>query len=201
MRERLVAAQLIALAAVLIAWLGLGVALVGQARRSRGRHRRRDAASLIGMALQGVGLALVFSVHSRWAAVRASETVLAAVAVLLSAAAVLLIGSALRTLGRQWSLAARVLEGHQLITAGPYGFVRHPIYTGFLGLLLATGAAASSLLATTAATAIYVAGTLIRISREDRLLREAFGTAYEAYARKVPALIPKVRSGDGRRAV
>jgi protein-S-isoprenylcysteine O-methyltransferase Ste14 len=31
-------------------------------------------------------------------------------------------------LGRQWSLEARVLEGHRLIVEGPYRYVRHPIY-------------------------------------------------------------------------
>jgi protein-S-isoprenylcysteine O-methyltransferase Ste14 len=49
-----------------------------------------------------------------------------------------LTGSAVCALGKQWSIAARVVEGHELITDGPYRIVRHPIYAGMLGLLVAT---------------------------------------------------------------
>jgi len=49
--------------------------------------------------------------------------------------------SALRALGRQWSLQARVLEDHKLVREGPYRFVRHPIYSGILGMIVAGGLA------------------------------------------------------------
>jgi protein-S-isoprenylcysteine O-methyltransferase Ste14 len=48
---------------------------------------------------------------------------------------------AVRTLGRQWSLVARLADQHELITTGPYAAVRDPIYTALFGLLLATGVA------------------------------------------------------------
>jgi len=41
------------------------------------------------------------------------------------------------------SYAMRVLEGHKLITLGPYNVVRNPIYTGMFGMLMATGLAIS----------------------------------------------------------
>src|SRR5262245_26267636 len=44
-----------------------------------------------------------------------------------------------RTIGENWSASVTLKEGHELIQAGPYRFVRHPIYTGFL--LMALGAA------------------------------------------------------------
>src|SRR6266516_2939811 len=44
-------------------------------------------------------------------------------------------------LGRFWSNAITRKEGHQIIDTGPYGLVRHPIYTGLIGAILATGAA------------------------------------------------------------
>ena len=186
---------------VLVAWVGLGVALVLRARRGGGPPRRRAAGSLFGMALHGVGFGLVFSVHRQWTGMHAAEFVLTGLAIFLAAVAVLLVGSALRTLGKQWSLAARLLENHQLITTGPYALVRHPIYAGFLSLLLATGAAKSGLAATAGASVLYVIGTFIRTSREERLLREAFGAEYEAYARQVPALLPRIRTGAGPRLV
>lgn len=114
-----------------------------------------------------------------------------------------LVISAIRTLGKQWSLTARITEGHQLVTAGPYSLVRNPIYTGMWGLQLGTCMAFSAwwlgykMLAITAV--IYYAGTLLRVSREEKLLRAEVGTAFEEYASRVPALIPlprRVRTGD-----
>src|SRR5271165_6640566 len=37
-----------------------------------------------------------------------------------------------RHLGKNWSQEVTLKEGHELITSGPYGLVRHPIYTGLL---------------------------------------------------------------------
>src|SRR4029077_2537282 len=35
-------------------------------------------------------------------------------------------------LGRNWSRSVTIKQGHELISSGPYGVVRHPIYTGIL---------------------------------------------------------------------
>ena len=48
---------------------------------------------------------------------------------------------AVRTLGKQWAMRARLVEGHQLITVGPCAYIRNPIYTGMPGMLIATGLA------------------------------------------------------------
>jgi protein-S-isoprenylcysteine O-methyltransferase Ste14 len=103
----------------------------------------------------------------------------------------LFIWASVRRLGKQWSLEARLTEGHQLITDGPYGLVRHPIYTGLLGMLIATGLALSLPSVIVVAVLIYLAATLWRTRMEERLLREAFPEEYAAYAARVPALIPQ----------
>lgn len=100
--------------------------------------------------------------------------------------------AAIRTLGKQWSLQARITEDHDLITTGPYRFVRHPIYTAMLGLLLATGLAFSRPVGLGAGLLTFLAGTVLRIRVEERLLRATFGETYDAYARQVPAVVPRV---------
>jgi protein-S-isoprenylcysteine O-methyltransferase Ste14 len=40
------------------------------------------------------------------------------------------------------------------------------------------------------AAAVFVAGTLVRVRSEEKLLRETFGDEYETYARRVRAFIP-----------
>jgi protein-S-isoprenylcysteine O-methyltransferase Ste14 len=93
-------------------------------------------------------------------------------------------------LGKQWSLAARVLEGHDLITSGPYSVVRNPIYTGMFGMLLATGLAISHWIGLLIAVVIFSIGTAIRVHSEEKLLRAVFGEKFEAYSRRVPAVVP-----------
>ena len=101
-----------------------------------------------------------------------------------------LVLAAVRALGRQWSMAARLVEGHKLVTTGPYGLVRHPIYTGMLGMMLATGMALSRPLALAIGLPLGVIGTLIRIHFEEKLLREAFSGEFDDYKKRVQALIP-----------
>lgn len=103
-----------------------------------------------------------------------------------------LVIAAVNTLGKEWSLTARLVEGHKLATSGAYAYVRHPIYTGMLGMLIATGLAMSHWLALLVALAVFLVGTRIRVLHEEKLLREAFGPEFEDYARRVRAILPGV---------
>ena len=60
------------------------------------------------------------------------------------------------------------------------------------GMLLATGLAMAQWNALAIAIVVFLAGTYIRIRSEERLLRQAFGTEFDEYKRRVPALIPGV---------
>ena len=50
-------------------------------------------------------------------------------------------------LGHFWSNAITHKEGHRVIDTGPYGLVRHPIYTGLIAGMLATGVAVGTVTA------------------------------------------------------
>jgi protein-S-isoprenylcysteine O-methyltransferase Ste14 len=112
--------------------------------------------------------------------------------VAIAVASTWLVNAAARRLGKQWALAARLVEGHTLIQDGPYRFVRNPIYAGMFGMLVATGLAVTQWIPLLVASLLFIAGTYIRIRSEERLLREAFRSEFEAYARQVPALIPGI---------
>ena len=100
------------------------------------------------------------------------------------------------TLGKQWSLQARVLENHELVQRGPYRVVRHPIYTGMLGMLVAGGLAYGHWIGLLLGLVVYYIGTVMRIRSEERLLREQFGSAYTDYTHTVPAFLPLLLSRD-----
>jgi protein-S-isoprenylcysteine O-methyltransferase Ste14 len=184
-------------AVVLGCWFAFGGAFFLLNRGHAAADRKREPASLAGFALQMIGIAVVWFMRRPMFTPLAEtgkvlEVVLALVAVAASLSAVWMMFAAIRVLGRQWSLTARVLEGHKLITGGPYGLVRHPIYTALLGMILATGLAQSHWLALLIAIPVYLGGTVIRMRSEERLLKETFGAQYEAFARRVPALFPRL---------
>ena len=158
-------------------------------------EQKRDSKSIVGLILQALSFVVVCLFHRApftpiSSGSRAVAVSLSLAAMIAAVASVSIVKAAVNTLGKEWSVTARVVEGHRLATEGPYRLVRHPIYSGMLGILLATGLVTSHWLALIAAIVIYLIGTVIRIRSEERLLREAFGPEFEAYARSAPALVP-----------
>ena len=97
---------------------------------------------------------------------------------------------AIATLGRHYDLELEIHRDHELVRSGPYRLVRHPIYTG-LGLHFAGACLATGNLALIAGTLLVTYPALyLRAKTEERLLRERFGPAYDAYAREVGMLVP-----------
>jgi len=165
-------------------------------RQPQEREAKRESSSILGIVIQSAAFALVWMAQRPMpragAPLRASEIVLDVLAPVLSIASAWMGLSALRTLGRQWSYAARLVESHKLVTEGPYRLVRHPIYSAMLGMVLAANFAFGHWIGLFAAGIPFVIGTMMRIRSEEKLLREAFGAEYEDYARRVKAFIPFV---------
>jgi protein-S-isoprenylcysteine O-methyltransferase Ste14 len=61
-----------------------------------------------------------------------------------------------------------------------------------LGMLVATGLAVSYLPVLVIAVVVFIAGTVVRIRSEDKLLRETFGATFDDYARRVAAIVPGI---------
>lgn len=185
--------------AVIVCWWIFGLTFWLRKRPPRAREAKRDWTSLIGLLLQAAGYVCVWSsplLQKQFSPVTSRAPVvewgMAALTVSVAVASVWLVNAAARRLGKQWALAARLVEGHTLIQDGPYRIVRNPIYTGMFGMLLATGLAVTQWIPLLIAIVLFIPGTYIRIRSEERLLREAFGSEFEAYARNVPALIPGI---------
>lgn len=182
-------------AIVVASWFVFGIVFFARKKPPGAPESKRERASIPGIVLQGASYGIVWSVHRPFFSPIVSlskplEIALAVSTISVAVGSVWLVLSAIRTLGKQWSLGARLIEGHKLITEGPYRLVRNPIYTGMLGLLLATGLAVSHWAGLLIATVVYAVGTVVRVRSEEKLLRGAFGAAFDAYARRVPAVIP-----------
>ena len=180
---------------VMLCWFAFVGSFLFRRKPPSPPDQKRAPGSLVGVALQGMSFGIVWGVHREafTPIISAGDPVAMAAGLLAICAAVSsvwLINTALQTLGKEWSLTARVVEGHKLATTGPYAYVRHPIYTGMLGMLVATGLAVSHWAALPAALVIFFVGTLIRVRSEEKLLREAFGEQFDNYTRRVPAIVP-----------
>ena len=98
-----------------------------------------------------------------------------------------------RTLGRQWRFDAGLNAEHQLVRSGAYRFIRHPIYTSMLCMLLGTGLLTTRWMFLIVSVGLFLVGAEIRIRIEDALLASRFGDEFRDYQRKVPAYVPFVR--------
>jgi protein-S-isoprenylcysteine O-methyltransferase Ste14 len=94
------------------------------------------------------------------------------------------------TLGSNWGMPMTLREKPELITGGPYAFVRHPIYTGIIFAMLGTGL-------TVGAWWFFVlliafGYFLISAHREEKDMLQNFPDAYPAYRARTKRLIPFV---------
>ena len=82
-----------------------------------------------------------------------------------------------------------------LCTAGPYGFVRNPIYVGnmlmYLGIVIIAGSPNPTLMIITTMTFFLIQYSLI-ISLEEEKLSELFGEEYNVYRKNVRSIIPRI---------
>jgi protein-S-isoprenylcysteine O-methyltransferase Ste14 len=93
-------------------------------------------------------------------------------------------------LGRFWSNAITRKEDHSIVESGPYGLVRHPIYTGLILAILATGAAVATVASLLGAVLISF-GEWQKARMEERFLSAELGAeTYRAYSRRVPMIVP-----------
>ena len=96
-------------------------------------------------------------------------------------------------LGRFWSNSITHKEDHQIIDTGPYGLVRHPIYTGQIIGLLASGIAIATWTAMLGVILISL-GEWQKARMEERFLSVELGAeAYGTYCRRVPMIVPFLR--------
>jgi hypothetical protein len=72
-------------------------------------------------------------------------------------------------LGRFWSAPTALRENHEIIDRGPYGIVRHPIYTATLAFYLGTTLAFSAWW-TWALLTLLLLGYVLKALDEERFL-------------------------------
>jgi protein-S-isoprenylcysteine O-methyltransferase Ste14 len=94
-------------------------------------------------------------------------------------------------LGRNWSARALIRTNHELVTFGPYAYLRHPLYTGLL-VALAGSALVSGEYGALLGWILLVGIFAIKARREEHLLESEFGALYSTYRKATGFLLPRI---------
>ena len=95
-------------------------------------------------------------------------------------------------LGRFFTVNVAIADDHELITTGPYRYVRHPSYTGTLLIFLGFGLCTLNIFSLAAIFLPITAAFLWRMHVEETALREAFGERYREYTAATAQILPWV---------
>lgn len=96
-----------------------------------------------------------------------------------------------RSLAGNWSSSVTFKKDHELIQKGVYNYMRHPIYTGIL-LILIGSVLAIETLGIMVGFIIFFITFWLKLRQEEELMTKHFSKEYLIYKRKVKALIPFV---------
>jgi protein-S-isoprenylcysteine O-methyltransferase Ste14 len=111
---------------------------------------------------------------------------------LLNVAALSLFYLSHSQLGKNWSQSLDVRDGHKLVSSGIYSSIRHPMYTAFILTSIAQIALLPNFVAGFAGFPCFVLMCILRIPREEAMMKEHFGDEYVQYMKKTKRLVPGI---------
>ncbi len=169
------------------AWLAFWIYWLVSAASSKESVRSGWRTRLTGVSVVGV---FVIAGVLRGGSLAVHSLILAAIGALVFAGGIALAIWARLHLGRNWGMPMTQRAEPDLVTSGPYRFVRHPIYSGLLVAMLGTVLVNSLLGLIVVAVLVayfYYCGTV-----EERNLTATFPQAYPEYMSRTKMLIPFV---------
>jgi protein-S-isoprenylcysteine O-methyltransferase Ste14 len=100
-----------------------------------------------------------------------------------------------QTLGKNITPTVETREKHELVTGGPYRWVRHPLYTDGSSFFVSLSLVAASWFMGLASV-VVLAMLLTRLPKEEEKLIERFGDEYRAYMRRTGRLLPRIKGSS-----
>jgi protein-S-isoprenylcysteine O-methyltransferase Ste14 len=184
---------------VFVAALGISAWLRGRARRDTGTIKRSEEsrALIVGrlvIALPLFGSVLVYLLIPGWMAWAsiALPPLLRWLGVAMGMVAVPTVYWVLATLGSNVSETVLTKEDHQLVTSGPYRWVRHPLYVVGIGLFMSVGLMSANAFILGWTMVALISVRFVVVPREESALVAKFGDDYRRYQAKTGTLLPKL---------
>jgi protein-S-isoprenylcysteine O-methyltransferase Ste14 len=97
-----------------------------------------------------------------------------------------------QALGSNFNTTLVIRRDHELITRGPYRWVRHPMYSCFVLLFAGAFLASANLLIGFIGGVFLFALLYLRTPREEEQLREKFGSEYVRYRARTGLIFPRL---------
>ena len=126
----------------------------------------------------------------------ASATAAVELAALLLGLPLVLLGTAVNVLARHqlgptWANQIAIYEGHEMLTRGFFGLVRHPLYASLIWMFIGVAVACLNWAALLATVTVFIPAMHLRAGQEERLLSEAF-PGYATYRQRVGEFFPRL---------
>lgn len=106
-------------------------------------------------------------------------------------AGILLVWWAFETLGPHYRGGLGLWDDHRLVTRGPYRWVRHPVYLGFVVAIVGVGLLSANWVAGASGVLLTSAIPLLRVGLEEAELERRFGAEYRDYRTRTGAFLPR----------
>lgn len=184
---------------VVVGTVGISAYYRHRARQSgRTIERRREGARVIllrvAIALPLFASVVAFVLHPRWMAWSELNLPLWQrwVGAVLGGLAIPAAWWVFRSLGRNVSETVLTKNDHELVTSGPYRWLRHPLYSTGGMLFIGVGLMAANWFILLFAVLAVVLTRLIAIPLEERALLSKFGDEYRTYMRRTGRMVPRL---------
>lgn len=178
----------------IIAWYVIRYPFERRAKRVRVVSDRRSSTDIFGLACALLGLAIVPAIYVATGIPAGADYPAQAWAVVVGAAiffkALWVFRRSHKELGRNWSITLEIRQQHELVSGGPYAFIRHPMYTSFLLMGVGQAFLLSNWFAGAAGLVGFAVLFFLRVDKEERMMLEIFGPRYKAYMERTKRLIP-----------
>jgi len=186
----------VALVAVMLCWVGSHFRFLFRKRPPKTEERKRDRAWVLGIIVQATAYSIVWGWRRPFGAAFPPEAgawvriALDVAAVLLGAWAVWLAAAAVIVLASSSASPRASSRGTSWRPRGRTAFVRHPIYTAMLAMLVATGFVVSRWPALLVAIVVCAVGTFIRVRKRGAVAARDVRRCVRRICARVPAVLP-----------
>lgn len=158
-------------------------------RGTDSRRQLRDRGSRL-VNVASVYASVVLSFFVRWMGWGEINMLAQSIGVAMMVSGIVLRAWAIYVLGRHFSVRVAIQVEHQLVTNGPYRWLRHPAYTGTLLTLMGLPVALGSAPMAAVVGILFVAAHVYRIRVEEAAMFEKFGDVYREYCSRTWRLFP-----------
>jgi protein-S-isoprenylcysteine O-methyltransferase len=173
-------------------WFLSGVRCLRRGSASEQRDDRGTAVLVTAVVVGAIAVGYTLAVAVRGAAIPDAGWLTLVPGLVLLWTGVAIGEWAAAVLGRFYRPVVAIQENHQVVSAGPYRVVRHPLYAGVLVTMAGIGLGFGNWLSLAACIVLPLVAYLRRIAVEERVLEAALGDAYRRYAQGRARLVPYV---------